>query len=146
MHYYSHLLRQFKTTNIFSYFFYFDFKPLKSHKLNFQFSVFCFVFLNTYISDSQPGIAKFENWIFKLLLLLFLLLPTSQSLSDIFTSNLCHCTDDLRKCRNYELGKTVEIENWDSHQTVETRKRKSKLSKNVENWFLTLSKSCCWKR
>ena len=71
---------------------------------------------------------------FKLLLLFTIIfIITSQSLSNIFTSNLCHCTDDLRKCRNYELGKTVEIENWDSHQTVETRKRKSKLSKNVEN-------------
>jgi hypothetical protein len=40
-----------------------------------------------------------------------------------------------------ELGKTVEIENWGLHQTVESKK--SKLGKNVKNQFLTLSKSCC---
>ena len=32
-----------------------------------------------------------------------------------------------------ELGKTVEIENWGLHQTVESKK--SKLGKNVENRF-----------
>ncbi len=48
------------------------------------------------------------------------------------------------KVSKIELGKTVEIENWGLHQTVESKK--SKLGKNVENRVLNPFKELLLKK